>query len=182
MEDSQILALFWQRSQQALAETARKYGPLCLRIARNILPVREDAEECVSDAYQRAWENIPPQRPRHLSAWLGRVVRNLAVNRYQKEHAQKRGGMKLLLSELEECVPSPQSIETQLQEKELTEFLNCWLKGLPQKDRVLFVRRYWYGLPLQELAAGQNAHALAQRMYRLRQSLKAALEKEGYSL
>lgn len=185
MEDSQIVELYWQRDEAAIAETDRKYGAFCHGIAKNILTVNEDAEECVSDAYRQAWNAIPPQRPERLRVWLGRVVRNNAVNLYHKNHAQKRyAGMEQLLDELAECIPSAQSVEGEVEAQELAGFLNAWLAALPQEDRVLFLRRYWNGEVLNALERtyGVSHGKMAKRMYRLRESLKKALEKEGYSL
>ena len=185
MQDSEIIALYWQRDEAAIAETSRKYGAYCFRIAGNILTAKEDAEECVNAAYHRAWNAIPPERPEHLGAWLGRVVRNVALGRWQHAHARKRNrGMTTLLSELEDCIPSPQNVETALDERELGERISIWLRSLPQEDRILFVRRYWYGVPLNALAKEQHSPParLAQRMYRLRGALKAELEREGIVL
>ncbi|MCM1441866.1 MAG: sigma-70 family RNA polymerase sigma factor, partial [Roseburia sp.] len=101
MEDSRIVELYWRRDEAAVGETERKYGALCRGVARNILGVDEDAEECVNDALHQAWTSIPPQRPDKLRAWLCRVVRNLALNRWERDHAQKRfGGAAVLLDEL----------------------------------------------------------------------------------
>lgn len=185
MEDSQIIDLYWQRSEQAIAETAQKYGSFCFTIAENILSIREDAEECVNDTYHHAWNAIPPQRPSLLRPWLGRIVRNLSINLWNKNHAQKRyAGMDLLLHELEDCVPAPQTVQQALDERELASLMERWLQALPQEDRMLFLRRYWYGVPLQELAAqqGMAPGKLAGRMYRLRKSLQSVLEKEGVLL
>lgn len=185
MEDSQIVELYWRRDEAAIGETERKYGALCRDVARNILGVDEDAEECVNDALHQAWNAIPPQRPDRLGAWLGKVTRNLALNLWSKNRAQKRyAGMTALLSELEDCVPAAGGVERELEEQELSAAIDGWLRELPQTDRVLFLRRYWYGVELQELAAerGVSPNRLAQKMFRLRQSLKSALEKEGFSL
>ena len=185
MEDLQIVELYWQRNQQAVAETERKYGSFCYGIAKNILSVREDAEECVNDTYHRAWNAIPPQRPVYLRAWLGRIVRNLAVDRWERNRAQKRyAGMTELLSELEECIPSPQTVEQAVEEKELAAHISVWLRTLAPEDRTLFIRRYWEGAELQSLAKEQGISPgkLAQRMYRLRAGLRSALEREGVSL
>lgn len=184
MDDEAILRLYWQRNQDAILETEQKYGTFCRRLAGNLLP-REDAEECVSDVYQRAWNAIPPQRPQNFRAWLGRITRNLAINRWQENHAAKRGGgMEVLLGELTDCIPSPETPEQVLEGQALTAFLDTWLAALQKEDRVLFVRRYWYGDGIQELAKvrGVPAAKLTKRLYTLRQKLKAALEKEGYFL
>lgn len=185
MEDIQIVELYWQRDERAVAETERKYGAFCYGIAKNILSIKEDAEECVNDTYHRAWNAIPPQRPVYLRSWLGKIVRNLAINLWERNRAQKRyTGMTELLAELEECIPSPQTVEQTLEEQELAGHISAWLRTLEQDDRVLFVRRYWEGAELQSLAKerGIPPGKLAQRMYRLRGDLKALLERKGVSL
>ena len=185
MEDSQILELYWRRDEAAIGETERKYGALCRGVARNILGVDEDAEECVNDALHQAWNAIPPQRPDRLGAWLGRVTRNLALNLWSRNHTQKRyAGITALLSELEDCVPAPGGVEWELEDQELSAAIDGWLRTLSQENRTLFLRRYWYGVELQALAVERDVspNRLAQKMYRLRQSLKNALEKEGFSL
>ena len=185
MEDAQIVDLYWARDERAIAETDRKYGAFCHAVAHNVLAVREDAEECVNDAYQKAWESIPPQRPLLLRAWLGKVVRNLALNLWNRNHALKRGGgADVLLSELEDCIPSPEGVVRALEDEELGRVISDWLRTLPRDDRALFVRRYWNGEALGDLAAAWHITPakLAQRMYRLRRGLKAALEQEGIAI
>ena len=184
MEDSQIVELYWQRDESAVAETGRKYGPFLQKMAIDLLSSREDAEECVNDTYHRAWTSIPPERPVHLKAWLGTIVRNIAINRWRGGRAKKRGGMEQMLSELEEAIPSPQTVERTLESAELGAVISRWLRSLSDGDRLLFVRRYWYGAALRDLADEHDIPygKLTQRMYRLRLSLKAALEKEDVSL
>ncbi len=143
------------------------------------------AEECVNDTYLRTWNSIPPQKPDKLGSWLGKVVRNIAYDLWKKNHRLKRyAGMEHLLNELEDCIPSPATVECEIKEQELTKVINVWLASLPKKDRILFVRRYWNGEGVNVLAqkAGISSANMAKRMYRLRQNLKATLEKEGYSL
>lgn len=185
MEDAQIIELYVQRDEAAISETKAKYGAYCQGVALNILSMQEDADECVNDAYLQAWNAIPPQRPDRLGAWLGRIVRNNAFNLWKKNRRQKRyAGMEQLLSELEDCIPSPLTVERKIEEQELTEAVNAWLASLPKSDRVLFVRRYWLGEAVNALAqeTGASPSELAKRMYRLRQHLKSTLEQEGYSL
>lgn len=185
MEDIQIIDLYWKRDESAIAETERKYGAFCYRIAKNILSINEDAEECVNDTYHQAWKSIPPQYPEKFRAWLGKVVRNIAINRWNKNHTQKRyAGMTELLSELEECIPSSQTTEREIEEKELSGYIDAWLRSLDREDRILFVRRYWNGDALCDLAKEWKITPakLAQRMYRLRGKLRTALEKEGIDL
>ena len=174
MEDERIIELFWQRDEDALTRLDEKYGAFCFTIAFNVLSVREDAEECVNDAFRRAWESIPPERPRLLRAWIGKVTRNLALNRWNRDHAQKRGGLELLLSELEDCVPASESVERTVDDAELGKIIGGWLKDQPELDRTLFVRRYWQGEPLNKLADewGISRNKLAQQMLRLRRSLR----------
>lgn len=185
MNDLQIIDLYFERSETAIVQTAAKYGLFCHHIALNILSIDEDAEECVNDTYLQAWNSIPPQRPDKFRAWLGRVVRNIAINLWNKNHCQKRyAGMEQILDELEECIPSPETVERQIEEKELTEVIDAWLESLHRDDRILFVRRYWNGTAVVELAkeTGTEPKKLARHMYSLRQNLKSALEKEGYSI
>ncbi len=185
MEDEQILALYFARKEQAIAETARKYGALCSRIAGNILSLREDAEECVNDTYHAAWTRIPPERPRSLSAFLGRITRNLAISRYRANHAQKRySGMEILLSELNDCVPAPEDMEQIMDRRQLSARISQWLEALPEEDRRLFLRRYWYGDSVADLALewGRTPGQISQTLLRLRRLLRAYLEKEGISL
>lgn len=185
MDDNKIIGLYWQRNQDAISESQNKYGGFCSRIAYNILGDRMDTEECVWDTWQKSWETIPPVHPNSLSAFFGRIVRNLSLSRYRKNKAQKRfAPMEQLLSELEDCIPAPQNTEHTAEAAELAALINRWLEHLPQQDRILFVRRYWYGDAANDLAkaCGMTANALSQKMFRLRQSLRVTLEKEGYSL
>ena len=185
MEDAAIIELYWLRSERAIEETREKYGGYCYSISFNLLHSQEDAEECVSDTYHAAWTAMPPQKPQSLRSWLGKVVRNLSLKRWQHDHRQKRdAGITALLSELGDCLPAPDMVEKTLEAKELSAALDGWLAGLGKADRQLFVRRYWYGVPLQELARERKLPPakLAQKMLRLRQSLRNTLEKEGISL
>ena len=185
MEDCFIIDLYWQRSERAIAETEKKYGGFCYSIAYNILSVREDSEECVNDTWHSTWNAIPPQRPTSFRAWLGRITRNKALDLWNKKHRQKRySGGDELLSELEDCIPSPVTVESRIEAKELTRHIEEWLRALPREDRILFLRRYWNGQPLSDLARemGISPEKLASRMYRLRWSLKDALKKEGVYL
>ncbi len=185
MEDQDIVKLLFERSESAISELDKKYGGYCRNIAINILTVESDAEECVNDAYFRTWNSIPPQKPGKLGTWLGRVTRNTAIDMWRKNHRQKRySGIEEILDELEDCIPSPDNVENEIEGRELSEALNSWLALLTKGDRVLFIQRYWYGEKVNKLAGeyGMSDKKLAKKLYRLRQSLKAALEKEGYLL
>ena len=182
MEDERIIELFNARDEAAIHKAQVKYGAYCSAIAINLLGVREDAEECVADAWHAAWNSIPPERPRSLRAFLGRITRNISISRWRREHAQKRfDGMDVLLSELDECVPGPFDVERELESRALTELIERWLSTLDARERALFVRRYWYGEGITELAKESRCTAkqLTQRMLRLRRKLKAYLEAEG---
>ena len=182
MEDQEILGLLEKRSEQALGEVERRYGALCLGLARRLLGRAEDAEECVADAWHAAWNSIPPESPRSLRAFFGRMTRNISVSRWRREHARKRcGGMDVLLSELDECVPGPFDVEREVESRALTELIERWLATLDARERALFVRRYWYGEGVAELAreCGCSPVQLTQRLYRLRQRLRRQIESEG---
>ncbi len=173
MEDSEIISLFFARSEQAVAELDRQYGAAVKKTASNILPDRLDAEECVNDTYLRVWNSIPPQRPNPL-----------ALDRYRSSRAEKRNGsLDLVLEEMEDCIPSTMNVETELEAKELTAAINRFLAALPREDRLLFVRRYWYGDPVSDLAAQTNSSAnrISVRLFRLREKLRNTLKKEGFS-
>ena len=182
MEDTQIIALFWSRNETAIQAATKKYGRLLHSIAYHILADHEDSEECVNDACFTAWQTIPPQNPVSLTAYLGRLVRNRSINRWQEKHAQKRyAGTEILLSELGECVPSTETVEQETDAHDLSVFISEWLIQQSKDDRVLFLRRYWFGDSVKSLAlqCGTAANKLAARLYRLRQNLKNAMENEG---
>lgn len=182
MEDSEIIAMFHRREEQAIWETERKYSSLCRRIAMNILSILEDAEECVSDTWYAAWNTMPPERPGVLGAFLGRITRNLSISRFRSNRAQKRySGMEVLLSELDDCVPSPENVEERVERQLLTQTVNRWLDSLPAAERTLFVRRYWYGDRVKELAQlwGCTQNQMSQRLMGLRKKLKGYLQTEG---
>lgn len=185
MEDRRIIELFQARNEAAIDEARKKYGRFCTGIIGNILSLREDAEECASDVWYTLWQKIPPEEPVSLPAFIGTVARNLSISRFRAERAKKRyNGMELLLSELDDCIPGEDTTLRSLEQAELTELLNRWLDGLDTDDRVLFLRRYWYGEPLKKLAAdtGETQNQMAQRMLRLRKALRKTLETEGVTV
>lgn len=185
LEDHEIVSLYWAREERAIQETDRKYGAVCLSVSRNLLGRYEDAEECVNDTYLAAWNAMPDERPENLRAWLLRVIRNLSIDRFRHDHAAKRyDGLELLLSELEDCVPSLISVEQEAEALETGRIIDEWLRSLNAEDRQLFVRRYFSGETLKALAVryGLSEGRLAKRMFRLRKQLRSVLEKEGISL
>lgn len=186
MEDSMIVDLYWARSEQAIAESDRKYGRYCLSIARSIVELEEDAEECVNDTWLRSWNAMPPQRPGVLSAFFGKITRNLSLDRWRKNRAAKRGGsqVELALLELEDCLPDRNTPERHLEAAETARVISDFLKSQPELDRILFVRRYFHLEPLAGLEArfGLTESQVKSRLHRTRKRLRKILEREGAGL
>ena len=183
MDDQQIVDLYWARSEQAIQESEHKYGAFCRSIARNILLQEQDAEECVNDTWLRAWNAMPPQRPSLLSAFFGKLTRNLSLDRWRHNRAAKRGGpqVELALEELEDCLPAPGRPEEHLEERETAALISRFLREQPALDRNLFLRRYWY---LDSIAALADRFQISQgqvksRLHRTRLRLKDVLLREG---
>ena len=182
MDDLAIVELYHRREQRAIAESDKKYGAFCFSLSLRLLARREDAEECVNDTWHAAWNRMPPDRPQALGVFFGRIVRNLSISRWRKNHAKKRyDGIEVLLSELEDCVPAPGTVEEELEREQLARSISSWLDGLTEENRRLFIRRYWYGDPVKELAAerDESPNGLSQRLLRLRRELGRFLEMEG---
>ena len=184
MEDSKIIDLYWARSEDAISESQNKYGPYCGKIAFNILADRQDSEECVSDTFFKAWGAIPPSRPSCLRTFLGRITRNLALDRGEKNAAQKRGGgeLDLALDELSECVGEASDIETHLESAELTAILDRFLSAQRPEVRKMFVRRYWYLDSIKDISEryGFSESKVKTSLLRARTELRTELSKEGY--
>lgn len=184
MEDRQIVALYWARSEAAITETQKKYGRYCHYIAYGILTSDADAEEVVNDTYLKLWNIIPPHRPEPLKPFVGTVCRRLALNEYEKRHAVKRGGsLTLVLEELTECLSDGDG-EDIGESVALADVMNRFLRELPTKTRNIFVRRYWYTASIDEIAAayGMKEGTVAMLLLRTRRKLKKHLEKEGFDL
>lgn len=186
MDDNEIIRLYWDRDDQAIRATSKKYGRYCKAIARNILGNEEDAEECVNDTYWNAWNSMPEHWPEQLAAFLGKITRNLSFNRYKRERAGKRGGggIALVLDELADCVSDVDSVERAIDRQELAKAINSFVTGLPGKKRKLFVRRYWYADPVSDLADdyGMTRGAVSKALERMRKQLKAYLTERGFDL
>lgn len=186
MEDEQIIDLYWRRDPQAIQETSNKYGPFLYGLSWNILRSHGDAEECVNDTYLRTWNAIPPARPGAFQSWLGRIARNLSLDRWKLSRAQKRGGeeMELLLGELDACVPSPHQSERHLEDQEIAALISVFLRTLPKERRIMFLRRYWYGDDIETIAQklGCSQGKVKSALFRTRNALKTYLEKEGVAL
>ena len=186
MEDEKIVELFWNRAEKAVEEAGEKYGRYCRRIAYNLLDSEPDAEECANDALLAAWHSIPPHRPAALAAYLGRLTRNLSIDRIKARSRIKRGGGEyaILLSELEECIPDRSTTDGEAERALLAELISSWLQTLPQLSRMLFVGRYWYNEPLQSLAqdCGVSVGKAKSLLFRLRKGLRERLEKEEFPI
>ena len=180
MEDLHIIELYWQRDETAINESQTKYGGYCSTIAKNIFHSSEDTDECVNDTWFRAWNTMPPEKPSRLAVFFGKITRNLAIDKYRKDRSQKYGGGQtaLCLDELGECIGEDNPIEDRLA---LRELLNSFLCSLPDKNRNIFLLRYWYMMPVAEIAKrnGISEGAVKMILQRVRDKLKNYLEKEG---
>lgn len=183
MEDIQIIELYWQRDETAIKESRTKYGGYCSTIANNILHSAEDTEECVNDTWFRAWNTMPPEKPNRLAVFLGRITRNLAIDKYRKDRSQKYGGGQtaLCLDELGECIGEDSPIEDRLA---LRELLKSFLRDLSDKNRNIFLLRYWYMMPVSEIAKRNDISEGAVKMIlqRVRDKLRTYLKKEGIGI
>ena len=185
MEDESIIALYWQRDSRAISETDGKYGALCRSISRGIVRSREDAEECVNDTYLAAWNAIPPQRPRFFAAFLGRVARNLALNRYKARAAEKRGGGEAALSleELAECLPSGSEPQDEAEAAAFSHLLSEFLRTESEEARRVFLQRYFMCCPVAQVADhfGFSESRVKSMLLRTRTRLAKYLESEGWT-
>ncbi|MFD2114600.1 RNA polymerase sigma factor [Paenibacillus yanchengensis] len=185
MEDQEIVHLYLQRSQQAILETKRKYGAYCRTIARNILSSARDMEECENDTYLAVWNAIPPTKPRKLSVFLGRIIRNIALDKHSYNTAKKRyREFEVILSELESCLASTDTVETAFEAGELANEINHFLYGIEEQARNLFIRRYWYSDSIANLSIRFNMSnsKVKSILFRTRNKLRAYLVKEGVNL
>ena len=186
MEDKDIVKLYWERDPDAIKETASKYGVYCRVIARNILGNQEDAEECVNDTYLKAWNSIPPNSPNVLSAYLGKITRNLSFNRFRQKCADKRGEgeIELVLDELSGCISDTAGVEDEVEKKELVRSINSFLDTLSQEKCNIFLCRYWYAMPVSEIAVrfGMSDGNVSVVLNRIRGKLKKYLIERGYDL
>lgn len=183
MEDSEIVALYWARSELAVARTQERYGPYCRSIAWHILMSAEDADECVNDTWLAAWNTMPPHRPAVLRTFLGKLTRRLALHHWRDAGRLKRGGGEtaLALSELEESVPSGADVEAAAGQAELAASLDRFLAALPELQRCVFLRRYWYLDSVAEIsrAFGFSESKVKSMLHRTRLRLREYLEEEG---
>ena len=184
MEDQKIVDLYWERSEQAIKETEKQYGAYCHSVAYRILRSDEDAKECVNDTYLRAWDAMPPHRPNRLSTFLGKITRNLALNRYWHDRAEKRSAeVELILDEVGEFLPDPGEKPIS-EEVALREAINGFVGALDTKKRKMFVQRYFYCCSIRTIARelGMTENAVKVSLHRIREDFRAHLAKEGIEI
>ena len=183
MTDNDLLTLYQERDEKALSETQTRFGGCCYTIAYNILGNVQDAEECINDTLVQLWNSIPPAAPDNFYAYIAVLVRNIAKNRFRHLHVQKRGGseMPVALDELVQLASNEDSVEQQADAHALGNAINTFLQGLPQKQRILFVQRYWYNLPVDDIAKEQHLPkgTVTVTLMRVRKKLQSYLQKEG---
>ncbi len=185
MQDSKIIDLFFERSEQAITELSLKYEKLCRKIAVNILGNEEDSLECINDSYLGVWNTIPPTRPDNLKYYLCRIVRNNALKRFHSNTALKRNSYyDVALQELEECVPDENSIERELTSAEITRLVNSFLETQKQENRIIFTRRYFFGDSIADISLRMrmSENNISVRLNRMRKALRNHLEKEGVEI
>ena len=186
LEDARIVALYWERSETAIDETARKYGPRLRQIGRNVLEDESAAEECENDTYLQAWNSIPPHRPvDYLFAFLGRIMRHTALSLCRKRARLKRSAaLTALTEEMEQCIPAPDDTPCRVDGILLGEAISRFLDALPPERRHVFVGRYWYLDPIARIAqsCGFTESKTKSMLFRTRNELRVYLEKEGYTL
>ena len=182
MDDSRIIDLYFKRDETAIEETKRKYGAYCYTVANNILSSHEDAEECVNDTWMRTWNSIPPQRPQVLKLFLLRITRNISLDRLKAVRAKKRGGgeTELAIEELSECIPGAGDVIDEIIENELSGLIRKFVHSLPDLERAIFVRRYFF---LDSVKAVANRYGMSEgsvmtRLSRTRKKLRTLIEKE----
>ena len=184
MNDKSIVDLYFNRDEEAITQTDKKYGRYCYSIAYNILMSKEDAEESVSDTYMTAWRTIPPRRPSVLSTFLGKITRHISIDRWRERVAIKRGGgeVTLALEELEDCVAGLQNVEMEYERKELIQAYVKFLDMLPVTERRVFLCRYWYVDSVEAIAEkfGFSQSKVKTMLYRTRTKLRKQLAEEGY--
>ncbi len=184
MTEQNILELYYSRDETAIHETEQKYGNYCFSIANNILADSEDAKESVNDTYFETWNRIPPTWPNSLKAFLGKICRHISISKYRHNKANKRvsGEVHLCIEELEECIPAGFDLQSEIETKELLDFIDDFLFSLPERVRNIFISRYWYVMTIPEISKvyGINENTVKTLLHRTRKALLQAMEKEGW--
>ena len=186
MEDQQIVALYHQRDEQAIVQTETKYGAYCTGIAQNILQNMQDSEECVNDTWLRTWNSIPPAKPENLKTYVGKITRNLSLNRLEYRYREKRGGgeVMLALDEIGEVAAPDADLVAQIEREEFSRILNAFLWSLSERDCCVFIRRYYYLESVENISKRYaiNQVTVFKILSRARGKLRNALAKEGYTV
>ena len=186
MDDKSIVELYWQRNEEAITQTAERYEFYLRSIAFRILGDPSDAEECVNDTYNAAWNSIPPHKPAVLSTYLGKLTRRISLKVLRSRSTQKRGSNEVALSldELTECIPVGSRLDEAIEIKELVASINSFLASLPVIERRVFILRYWHAMPIVSICKqlGHSKGKVESMLHRTRAKLKRQLEKEGYFL
>ena len=182
MEDEKIIELLFRRSENAISELSKKYEKICMTISMNILGNKEDAEECINDTYLGVWNSIPPQKPDNLTAFICKITRNLSLKKNTYNSAEKRqGNYGVCIDELSECIPSVNTVESEIESAELSAVIDKFISSLDKTNQFLFVRRYFFSDTYESLAkhTGIKEQAIRTRLSRIRSELKKFLaEKE----
>ena len=185
-EDSRIIELYFERNESAVAETDKKYGAYCMTVSKNILGNEEDAKECLNDTYLAAWNSIPPKIPEKLSLFLGKITRNLSLNRFRKNEAKKRGGgtADIVFDEIGEIISGSDNPEEKFERKEIIGAVNEFLRTLPEEKRSIFICRYWYFDSIEDIAArfGKKESGIYSSLERTRKNLWKYLSERGYEI
>lgn len=183
MEDCAIIDLYWSRNPEAISQTCEKYGSYCRAVAKNILPDHRDMEECVNDTWLKAWNAMPEDRPNSLAHYLGKITRNLALNRWRADRTEKRGRgeLPMVLDELAECASPVNTLQT-VEARELEEAVDQFLHMLPERECNIFLRRYWFADPTADIARryGMRENTVKTILFRSRKKLQCYLEKENF--
>ena len=186
MEDNEIVELYLSRNEEAINQTAQKYGSRLRNMANSILNDQETAKECENDAYLETWNLIPPHEPRnYLFAFVGRIVRHLALNVCKMNSRQKRYAVYCeLTQEMQECIPADNNIESEADAKYLSGLIDDYLKSCSEDQQNVFVRRYWYFDTVSQIAKayGFSQSKVKTMLFRMRSELKRHLEKGGYDV
>lgn len=183
MQDDEIVQLLWERQEEGIAQLQAKYKRYCGAIARRIVANTEDVEECINDTWLRAWNSIPPHRPENLAGYLAKIVRNLALNAYKKQHRKKRGGdvVTVALEELSDCLTDGKDTLEELEKQELSDLIAKYLRGKSREQQAIFIKRYFYLMEIRELAGDlqMKENTIKSILFRMRKELKVYLEGEG---
>ena len=182
IEDEKIIDLFFERSEQGIRELDNKYGAVFHKLSNNIVNNRQDAEECVNDAYLGAWNAIPPARPNPLLTYICKIVRNISLkNYYRKEAAKRSSHYTIAMEEIEACIADPKTVDAEMEARELARIIGEFLDTLTVENRVIFMRRYWFSDSCKDIAelVGLSEKNISVRLTRIRQKLKDyLLERE----